>query len=68
MSVYVKPLLTSSVPKVDIECPLFSFDFDAHLCSTVEEVPNIGEDIYVNLICAGLFSKAPSPSNGDYFL
>ena len=45
MSVYVKPLLTSSVPKVDIECPLFSFDFDAHLCnlcSTVEEVPNIG--------------------------
>ena len=42
MSVYVKPLLTSSVPKVDIECPLFSFDFDAHLCSTVGEAPNIG--------------------------
>ena len=29
--------------------------------------PISGEDIYVNLICAGLFSKAPSPSNGDYF-
>ena len=42
MSVYVKPLLTSSVPRVDIECALFSFDFDAHLCSTVGEAPNIG--------------------------